>query len=285
MLGPARHRAHDIHLAQGTKMTMRMLLLLTALCAAAPAGAGMAATAEATGGRSYTVGVENLQYYPLHSTDANNEYSGFAREVLDAFARQQGYTFRYVPLPINRLYAAFLKERTLDFKYPDHPKWREELRHSLRISYSDVVVRSEEGAMVLPQNKGRPLNTVHSLGTVLGFTPWPYQSAIESKAIVVTTSNRFDGLLRRVLAGQLDAVYVNIDVANYLLAQELKTPGGLQFDPGLPHAHSDFRLSSLRHEEVVAQFSQFLQRERPLLQQLRLKYKLAESRPAEAGRR
>ncbi|MES2115465.1 MAG: transporter substrate-binding domain-containing protein [Pseudomonadota bacterium] len=269
-------------------MTMRMLLLVTALCAAAPAGAGMAVTpeaAEASAARSYTVGVENLQYYPLHSTDANNEYTGFAREVLDTFARQQGYTFHYVPLPINRLYTAFLKEQTLDFKYPDHPKWREELRHSLKISYSDVVVRSEEGAMVLPQNKGRPLSTIHSLGTVLGFTPWPYLPAIESKAIVVTTSNRFDGLLRRVLAGQLDAVYVNIDVANYLLAQELKAPGGLQFDPSLPHAHSDFRLSSLRHDEVVAQFSQFLQHEQPLLQQLRLKYKVAEPRPAEAGSR
>lgn len=261
-------------------MTMRMLLLVAACCAALPAGAGAAAAGTAPS-HVYTVGVENLQYFPLHSVDANHNYTGFARDVLDAFARQQGYTFHYVPLPINRLYAAFLKEQTLDFKYPDHPKWREELRAALRVSYSDVVVTSEEGAMVLPQNKGRPPGAIHSLGTVLGFTPWPYLPAIDSKAIAVTTSNRFEGLLRRVLTGQLDAVYVNVDVANYLLAQQLKAPGGLQFDPDLPHARSDFRLSSLRHEEVVAQFSEFLQRERPLLQQLRLKYKLAELRPAE----
>lgn len=263
-------------------MTMRKLLLAAACCLALPAGVGRA---EPVPARTYTVGVENLQYFPLHSTDAHNNYTGYARDVLDAFARQQGYTFRYVPLPINRLYAAFLKEQVLDFKYPDHPKWREELRGSLKVSYSDVVVTSEEGAMVLPQNKGRPLSAIHSMGTVLGFTPWPYQPAIDSKAIAVTTSNRFDGLLRRVLAGQLDAVYVNVDVANYLLENALKAPGGLQFDPALPHARSDFRLSSLRHEEVVAQFSQFLQRERPLLQQLRAKYKLAEPRPPEPGNR
>lgn len=270
-------------------MTMRMMLLLAACCAAVPAGAGATAAAAVAAapapGRTYTVGVENLQYFPLHSTDAGNHYTGFARDVLDAFARQHGYTFRYVPLPINRLYAAFLKEQTLDFKYPDHPKWREELRTSLRVSYSDVVVTSEEGAMVLPQNKGRPLRAIHRLGTVLGFTPWPYLPAIESKAITVTTGKRLDGLLRLALAGQLDAVYVNVDVANHLLAQQLKAPGGLQFDPGLPHARSDFRLSSLRHEEVVAQFSEFLQREQPLLQQLRRKYNLAELRPAEAASR
>lgn len=252
---------------------MRMLLLALALLTVAPrAVPGDAAPR----GQTFTVGVENLQYYPLHTTDRANEYSGYAREVLDAFARQQGYNFLYVPLPINRLYAAFLREQTLDFKYPDHPKWREELRQSLKVSYSGVVVTSEEGAMVLPKNKGRPLSQIHSMGTVLGFTPWPYLPAIESKAIVLTTSNSFDGLLRHALAEHLDAIYINVDVANYLLSTDLKAPGGLLFDPGLPHARSDFRLSTLRHEDVVEQFSQFLLREQALLQQLRAKYKIAE---------
>lgn len=72
-------------------------------------------------GGAFSVGVENLQYLPLHTVDSSNRYGGFAREVLDAFAAQQGYRFEYVPLPINRLYSRFLAERSLDFKYPDNP--------------------------------------------------------------------------------------------------------------------------------------------------------------------
>ncbi len=245
--------------------------------AATAAGAGTSLPASAPAhARSFTVGVENLQYYPLHTVDGGKRYRGFARDVLDAFARQQGYAFEYVPLPINRLYTRFLKERTLDFKYPDHPKWREDLRHGLKLSYSGVVVSTEEGAMVLPQRRGRPLSEIRSLGTVLGFTPWPYRQAIDSKAVAVSTSNSFDGLLRHALADHLDAVYVNVDVANHLLAEELKAPGGLVFDPALPHARSDFRLSTLRHPEVVEQFSQFLQREQALVQKLRQKYRIGE---------
>ncbi len=246
-------------------------ILLGMLVWACAAGA---ARAEPAAARVFAVGVENLQYFPLHGIDRRHEYAGFARDVLDAFARRHGYTFRYVPLPINRLYAALLKEHTVDFKYPDNPKWREELRAGAAVSYSDVVVTTEEGAMVLPARRGQALAAVKSLGTVLGFSPWPYQDGIDSKAIAVTTSGSVDGLLRLALAGHIDAVYVNVDVANHVLDDQLKAPGGLQFDPGLPHARSDFRLSTVRHPDVVRQFSQFLQQERHWLQQLRGRYRI-----------
>lgn len=253
-------------------MQLRRAVLALSVCGSA----ACAAHAEPAA-RMFVVGVESLQYYPLHGIDRNNEYAGFAREVLDAFARRHGYTFRYVPLPINRLYAALLKERTVDFKYPDNPKWREEWRTGATISYSDVVVTTEEGAMVLPQRRGRPLAELKTLGTALGFTPWPYQDAIERKAITVTTHSSFDGLLRLALAGHIDAVYVNVDVANHMLDEQLQAPGGLRFDPGLPHARSDFRLSTVRYPDVVQQFSRFLQQERNWLQQLRSRYRIGGS--------
>ncbi|WP_342118829.1 substrate-binding periplasmic protein [Pseudoduganella sp. OTU4001] len=228
-------------------------------------------------GARFSVGVEKLQYMPLHTVDGNNRYGGYAREVLDAFAAQHGYTFDYVPLPINRLYSRFLTERTLDFKYPDNPKWREELRGGLPVAYSEVVVSTEEGAMVLPDRRGKPLSALHTLGTVLGFTPWPYQAAIDSRALELTTSNSTDSLLRLGLAGHLDAVYVNVDVANHMLAGELKTAGGLVFDPSLPHARSDFRLSTLRCKQVVEQFNRFLQREQGMLQRLRAGYRIGDA--------
>ncbi|GAB2866889.1 hypothetical protein GCM10027277_39770 [Pseudoduganella ginsengisoli] len=248
---------------------MRLRRAVLALLVWATATGAIAAE---PGVRVFTVGVESLQYYPLHTVDRNNEYTGFAREVLDAFAHRHGYTFRYVALPINRLYSALLKDHTVDFKYPDNPKWREELRTAAPLSYSDVVVATEEGAMVLPNRRGRPLAEVKTLGTALGFTPWPYQDAIDSKAMTVTTNPSFEGLLRLAMAGHIDAVYVSVDVANHMLDEQLKAPGGLQFDPGLPHARSDFRLSTVRYPEVVQQFSQFLQQEKGWLHQLRSRY-------------
>lgn len=255
-------------------MPIRPILCVTLMLCCATAAAQRC---DAGSGRKFSIGVEKLQYLPLHTVDGNNRYGGFAREVLDAFAAQLGYTFEYVPLPINRLYSRFLTERTLDFKYPDNPKWREELRSGLRLAYSEVVVSTEEGAMVLPQQRGKPLSALKTLGTVLGFTPWPYQSAIDSRALELTTSNSTDSLLRLGLAGHLDAVYVNVDVASHMLATELKAAGGLVFDPGLPHARSDFRLSTMRCREVVEQFNRFLQREQGMLARLRAGYRIGEA--------
>lgn len=256
-------------------MFTRPLLCLTMMLSCAAAAAQRCEPGNG-GSRKFTVGVEKLQYLPLHTVDSSNHYGGFAREVLDAFATQHGYTFDYVPLPINRLYSRFLGDRTLDFKYPDNPKWREDLRAGLRLSYSDVVVSTEEGAMVLPQRRGKPLSSLKTLGTVLGFTPWPYQAAIEARSVELTTSSSTDSLLRLGLAGHLDAVYVNVDVASYMLASELKAGGGLVFDPGLPHTRSDFRLSTLHCRAVVEQFNRFLQREQGLLARLRASHHIGE---------
>ncbi|WP_154668048.1 substrate-binding periplasmic protein [Pseudoduganella violaceinigra] len=253
-----------------TKLLLCASLALTGVLAAAQG-------CEAVRGSTFTVGVEKLQYLPLHTVDGNNHFGGFARDVLDAFAADHGYTFDYIPLPINRLYARFLTERTLDFKYPDNPQWREELRGGAQLSYSSVVVSTEEGAMVLPHKLGKPLSSLKTLGTVLGFTPWPYKAAIDSRALKVSTSNTTDGLLRLAMMGNLDAAYVNVDVAGYMLAGALKAPGALVFDPGLPHARSDFRLATWRCKEVVEQFNRFLQREQGRLQQLRASYRIGEA--------
>jgi polar amino acid transport system substrate-binding protein len=190
---------------------------------------------------TFTIGVENLQYYPL-STIQSGEYVGFAREVLDAFARKQGYNFKYIPLPVNRLYSLYLGEPRLDFKYPDNAKWKPELRASLTISYSTPLIVSNDVAMVLPENKGRNIGQLKSLGTVNGFTPWPYMAEIENKSLTVVTNGSFEGLLRDAMQNRIDAVFINIDVANAKLRDVLRKPGALVFDPGLPYGHSDFCL-------------------------------------------
>jgi len=201
----------------------RMGAVLLAAAALAGAIGHAQAAGKVTGkaaGNVYVIGVENIQYYPLHSTTPEGEYIGFAREVLDAFAHEQGYTFQYKPMPVNRLFATYFGDDSLDFKYPDNPKWQSERRKGGKLSYSTPIVVSQEGALVLPEHLGRPYKQVKSLGTMLGFTPWPYLPSIEDKSISLSTSGNFDSLLRLALSGHIDAVYMNVDVANYQLQKQ-----------------------------------------------------------------
>jgi polar amino acid transport system substrate-binding protein len=255
---------------------MMKAMLATLLCATC-----MHAVAQKA---HFVIGVENIDYYPLHTSARAPGYSGFARDVLDAFAQQHGYVFTYVPLPIQRLLITFLNDATLDFKYPDNPSWQPALRQQVAIRYSMPLVSSEEGALVLPARKGRPLSQLKSIGTVLGFTPAPYLEMINDKTLALTTAANFDGLLRHVLAGHLDAVYINVDVGSYLLTENLNAPNGLVFDAGLPHVRSDFSLSTRRHAHVIVEFDQFLRRQHALIDALRAKYGIGGNRALDAKR-
>jgi polar amino acid transport system substrate-binding protein len=224
---------------------------------------------------TFTVGVEDLEYYPLY-TMKDGKYVGFSREVLDAFAVQHGYTFQYVSLPIKRLYSYFLTEQSLDFKYPDNPKWQTEMKKSREVTYSHPLVKVVEGLMVLPENKGRDLSQLKSVGTVLGFAPWPYLDLINRGQLRILENASFQGLLLQILKRQIDGVYINIIVADNILADVLKTPKGLVFDPNLPHTESNFNLSTVRHEKTIQKFNSFLLQEKALVNNLREKYKISD---------
>ncbi len=43
----------------------------------------------AMGNANFTVGVENINYYPQYTYE-NKEYKGYARELLDLFAKSKG---------------------------------------------------------------------------------------------------------------------------------------------------------------------------------------------------
>jgi ABC-type amino acid transport substrate-binding protein len=176
---------------------------------------------------------------------------------------------------INRISSAAVAVASVDFKYPDNPQWKPALKQGVQVAYSVPVIVSEEGAMVSPEKKGAALAQIKTMGTVFGLTAWPYKGVIAAKQVRLVANGSFEGLLRDALAGRLDAVYINVDVANAMLRDVLNSPGQLIFDPGLPYARSDFSLSSVRYPSVIAEFDAFLKNERPLVEKLRKKYQLA----------
>jgi ABC-type amino acid transport substrate-binding protein len=222
--------------------------------------------------KTYFVGVENLDYYP-HYTHQGGQYKGFARDVLDEFAKQKGYVFEYKILPIKRLYNDFV-EGKVDLKYPDCSDWQKDLKKGVSIHYSNAVVDYIDGVMVVTSNKMLGVDKLHVLGTVLGFTPWVYQDAITAGKIKLHENKSFPGLLQQVILKRIDGAFVNIAVANYQLNDVLKKPGLLVFDPNLPHIRGSYYFSTIKHPEVIDEFNSFLNKNKEMINALKKKYNL-----------
>jgi len=221
---------------------------------------------------TYVVGVEALDYYP-HYRGENAGFSGFAREVLDAFARHQGYRFDYRPLPVARLNKTFFAGE-LDFKYPDNPNWQANRRKGLDIHYSAPVASYTDGVLLLPANRGKGVDNLTTLGTVRGFTPWAYLDAIAQGTLKVREVTTFRQSLQQGISRRVDGVYMNIEVGRYQLERVLKQPGALVFDETLPHSRSAYRLSSIRHPATLEAFNAFLQSNATEIEALKDKYGL-----------
>lgn len=43
--------------------------------------------------RVYTIGVEDIDYYPIYKTEGG-QYKGFARDLFDRFGKEKGFEFR-----------------------------------------------------------------------------------------------------------------------------------------------------------------------------------------------
>ena len=206
--------------------------------------------------RTFVVGVEELDYFPVYSVQ-KGEYVGAAREILDAFARAKDYTFAYRPLPVKRLYAELLSGG-IDFKFPDNPSWAPEAKQGVAVVYSDPVIGYVDGVLVRPDNVNRSADGVRTLGTVSGFTPFAWLDAIREGRMQLKENPRMDLLLKQVAVGRLDGAYASVAVANYQMETALGMPGGLVFDPHLPHSRDYYRLSTLADPPVIAEFNAWL---------------------------
>lgn len=206
--------------------------------------------------RLLTIGVENNQYMPAYSYE-DGEYKGFARVVLDAFAKDRGYRFEYRAMPVVRLFAAFFNGE-VDLKFPDNVMWSGDLKKDKAVAYSEPVVAYIDGVSVLPDRKGRPVDQIRTLGLVRGFTAWDWQDRLKAGTVALHENNNFTALLETAIAGRNDGAYANVAVVNHQLDKVLGKPGALMFDPSLPHTRSHYHLSSIRHPEVIEAFNGWL---------------------------
>jgi len=206
--------------------------------------------------RDLTVGVEAIDYSPIYAW-RDGQFVGAAREILDAFAQANGHRLIFRPLPVKRLLAELI-HGGIDLKFPDSPDWQPTIRGDATLVYSAPVFAYIDGTVVRRERLGQGAETVRSLGTVAGFTPFAWKSRVEAGSVELKENPGFEPLLRQVLAGRIDGAYVNVAVAHYMAAGLPGGEGGLSYDPDLPHIADSYRLSSRVAPEIVAEFDSWL---------------------------
>jgi polar amino acid transport system substrate-binding protein len=222
----------------------------------------------------YRVGVQEIDYFPIYAATApDSQFRGFAREVLDLFARQEGIQLAYVPLPVRRLIREYRQGR-LDLVFPDNPRWDVAAKAAMNISYSHPLLVFQDAILVQPQHLGQPLDSFRTLGFIHGFTPWKFQADIEAGRVQIKQAPSPESLIHMTLLGYIDGANMSRQVARYHL-RRLGKPNALVVEPRLLELKdSHYHLSSNHHPELIARFGAFLLREKTAIDALRAKYEL-----------
>ncbi|NEX20224.1 amino acid ABC transporter substrate-binding protein [Thiorhodococcus mannitoliphagus] len=207
----------------------------------------------------YLVGVENIDYRPYQAGHTGT-FEGFGRELLDAFAVAADIEFDYLPLPPSRLLPSLLQDR-IDFKYPDDSDWSLAQREGYEIHYSRPILGYVDGTLVTPQRLGLPASEIRTLGTLIGFTPIAWRSRLSQGQVSLKENADFTALFQQVLNHRLDAAYANVAVARDQSMRSFGRPDVLRFDPSLPFARGDYRLSTRRHPALIERFDAWIQLE------------------------
>lgn len=212
--------------------------------------------------------VQAIDYFP-HYDFSTATPRGYAVELLERFFHQSGVSFRWVALPIKRVY---LDERC-DLIYPDNPNWHaqeptKDLRH-----YSVALTTIIGSTLVRRGEAARPLASIRSIGLPRGFTPdhlLELQRHYDFKLVETVDAS---AALQMLLKQRVDAVDVEWHVAHYLLRQ-LAQPDAVEQGKELPLVRIGFHLSSQRHAAVLQQLDQFIARETAWVLALTQRYQL-----------
>jgi hypothetical protein len=222
----------------------------------------------------FTIGVQDYENYLPYSEVKNGEYRGLGRAILDLFARENGYVFDYVVLPLKRRDLLFVGGK-LDFAFPDNPNWIPDLKKGKTIVYAPML-EFVDGVLVRPDDLRKGIDRIKKLGIPLGFTPYPYQQQIEAGTIKVEESGSYDKLYEKLVLKRVDGAYMNTRVAQYYWSHiQHWDEAPVRYDPDLPHAAGYHFLSSSKHPEIIEGFKQFMIENKAAIENLKKQYQFS----------
>lgn len=204
-------------------------------------------------GQTYTVGVESVNHYP-HYDFTQNEPRGYLVDLMREFARDQNMQIRFKVMPVEELWAAYIKKE-VDFRLPDNLLWQRDVKRDAQLTYSAPLVHFTDGVLSLAKNDNKPVN---SLGTIKGFTAWDFKDQIDRGLIRLDTELTAKALLDGLIAGKYDGVYYNVEAFKSLLKESGLEEGQIVFRKDLKKTRSLYMLSSIDYGPKVLALNQFL---------------------------
>lgn len=218
------------------------------------------------------IGVEKGDFYPFFIMKKGN-YRGFSRELFDLYAQEKGQRITYTAATVGKLTEKFVSG-DVAFKFPDNPVWAKHKKSTVKVLYSLPVVNFTDGLMVMSENRGRPLSAIKTVGVIRGFTPFPILSQINSGAIKLKEYTHTPIIVKKLMAGEVDAIYVNIEVAGHIITEKMEGADQVVFDSQLPHAADSYYLSTISRPETIESFNDFLTQNQSQISELKHKYGL-----------
>lgn len=197
--------------------------------------------------------------------------TGYARELLDRFSADTKLDLHYQLMPVKRLYGKFFGQDGIQLKYPDSPDWQSHLRVNADVHYSKPLVTAVDGVFTV-RGGALGVTDLKRLGTIRGFTPEAYLDAIHDGRVALVEYNKTSDMLMALLAGRVDGVYLNVDVARYQLKVMGANPAHVDFNLSLPHKQVDYRLSSISRPDIIKQFDDWFFEHRDFVCELKLTY-------------
>ncbi|NVJ97821.1 MAG: transporter substrate-binding domain-containing protein [Alphaproteobacteria bacterium] len=212
---------------------------------------------------SVTLGVENIMHLPYYGL-CDTGYCGYARDLFDAFSRDEAINIQYRPMPIPRLHRVLVAGE-VDAKFPAHPDWANSFKEGADIHYSDPVITFTDGYLSLPGRTGTPTKVGTMRGFTLDFSPLPRKP-------MVIEANAESDLFRLLARGRVDAAYTNIGVLKAYMAREGIPESSIIFRRDLPYRKSQYFISSAKNPDLVKHFNGWLARSGDILAALQQKY-------------
>lgn len=222
----------------------------------------------------YTVGVEAIDYSPIFSsTIGPRNFEGYAREVLDRFAKSENIEFQYVPLPVKRFINVYHSGQ-LDFAFPDNPQWNKTAQNKEKIIYSHPIIVFQDAIFVLPKDLGKGIKSLKVLGTLMGFSVWKFNEYIKAGTMSLESVLTPESLINMALLGRVDGINLAKQVVYYYL-KKMNRINGLVIDTELlPIQDSFYHFSTIKHPNIIKKLNAFLKKDAVYLSSLKKKYDL-----------
>lgn len=223
-------------------------------------------------GRDFKLGIDDSYFLPLYATEKNVLLPSFTKEFFEAFGKEKGHTFTFVPLPSDKLLPELFLG-TIDFEYPDNLDIKHRQKESRFIYYSANITVLMDCFFSFRSNLNKPIQYFKKVGILINVKPYPLLDYLKTGQMTLVTSPSAEYLFREVLDGRLDAVYISKFFGEYIL-EKLNAKDALVFQPQLPHIISETYLGSQRHPDVINELNDFITSRADVINAIKSKYKM-----------